>query len=48
LAGCRVSVLAAIRHPQVVRGLALWSVSGGAYGSQVLGYQYHVPYIQAT
>lgn len=47
-AGCRVSVLTAIRHPRVVRGLALWSVSGGAYGSQILGYQYHVPYIQAA
>jgi pimeloyl-ACP methyl ester carboxylesterase len=26
----------------------LWSVSGGAYGSQYLGYNYHVPFIQAA
>jgi pimeloyl-ACP methyl ester carboxylesterase len=47
-AGARVSMITAIRHPEVVRGLVLWSVSGGAYGSQVLGYQYHVEYIQAA
>ena len=47
-AGARVSVLTAIRHPEVVRGLVLWSVSGGPYGCQFLGYQYHVPYIMAA
>ena len=47
-AGCRVSVLTALRHPEVVKGLALWSASGGPYGSQVLGYDYHVPYIRAA
>src|SRR6202021_596300 len=45
-AGSRVAYLAAIRHPQVVRGLVLWSVSGGGYSSQLLGYQYHTPYIE--
>jgi pimeloyl-ACP methyl ester carboxylesterase len=47
-AGARVSYLTAIRHPEVVRGLVLWSVSGGTYGSQYLGYNYHVPFIQAA
>lgn len=47
-AGCRVSLLAAIRHPGVVRGLVLWSASGGQYGCQFLGYQYHVPFIVAA
>jgi pimeloyl-ACP methyl ester carboxylesterase len=47
-AGCRVSLLAAIRHPEVVKGLILWSASGGPYGCQYLGYQYHVPYIVAA
>jgi pimeloyl-ACP methyl ester carboxylesterase len=47
-AGARVSYLTAVRHPDVVRGLVLWSVSGGPYGSQYLGYNYHVPYIQAA
>jgi pimeloyl-ACP methyl ester carboxylesterase len=47
-AGCRVSVLTAIRHPDVVKGLLLWSASGGAFGSTYLGYTYHVPYIVAA
>jgi pimeloyl-ACP methyl ester carboxylesterase len=47
-AGCRVSLLAAIRHPEVVKGLVLWSASGGAYGSTFLGYTYHVPYVEAA
>jgi pimeloyl-ACP methyl ester carboxylesterase len=47
-AGARVSYLTAIRHPDVARGLVLWSVSGGAYGSQNLGYMYHVPFVNAA
>jgi pimeloyl-ACP methyl ester carboxylesterase len=47
-AGARVAYLTALRHPELVRGLVLWSVSGGPYGSQVLGYDYHVPYINAA
>ncbi len=47
-AGSRVSYLTAVRHPDVVRGLVLWSVSGGAYASQYLGFNYHVPFITAA
>lgn len=47
-AGCRVSVLSALRHPETARGLLLWSASGGAYGCQFLGFNYHVPYIMAA
>lgn len=47
-AGCRVALLTAIRHPAVAKGLVLWSASGGPYGSQFLGFQYHVPYIMAA
>jgi 2-hydroxy-6-oxonona-2,4-dienedioate hydrolase len=47
-AGCRVALLTAIRRPEVARGLVLWSASGGFYGSQFLGFQYHVPYIMAA
>ncbi len=47
-AGFRVSLIAAIRHPQAALGLVIWSASGGAYGSQFLGFQYHVPYIMAA
>jgi pimeloyl-ACP methyl ester carboxylesterase len=44
-AGARVSYLTAIHHPDVVAGLALWSVSGGPFASQNLGYAYHTPFI---
>lgn len=44
-AGARVAYLVAIRNPEVVRSLVLWSISGGAYASQNLGYQYHAVYI---
>ncbi len=47
-AGARVSLVTALRHPEVVKGLALWSVSGGPYACQVLGYSYHVPFIMAA
>lgn len=47
-AGCRVSVHTALRHPDVARGLLLWSASGGEYGCQFLGYIYHVPFIMAA
>src|ERR1700741_2680365 len=47
-AGCRVSVLPALRRPQAAKGLILWSASGGPYGCQFLGFQYHVPYIMAA
>jgi pimeloyl-ACP methyl ester carboxylesterase len=47
-AGARVSYLAAIRHPEVVAGLALWCLTGGPYACQVLGFEYHTPYINAA
>lgn len=47
-AGCRTSVIAALRRPEAVRGLVLWSASGGQYASQFLGFSYHVPYIMAA
>lgn len=47
-AGARLSLITAIKHPEVVSGLVLWSVSGGPYACQLLGYQYHTPYIQAA
>lgn len=47
-AGCRVSLLTAIRRPEAAKGLTLWSASGGPYGCQFLGFQYHVPYIMAA
>lgn len=47
-AGCRVSLNAVLRDPTIARALVLWSASGGAYGSQFLGFSYHVPYILAA
>ena len=47
-AGCRVSVLCALRNPETARGLLLWSASGGQYSCQFLGFSYHVPYIMAA
>lgn len=47
-AGCRVSLNAVLREPAIASALVLWSASGGAYGSQFLGFTYHVPYIMAA
>ena len=47
-AGCRTSVITALRHPEMARGLLLWSASGGPYSCQFLGFSYHVPYIMAA
>jgi pimeloyl-ACP methyl ester carboxylesterase len=47
-AGCRVSLLTALRRPGSAQGLILWSASGGPYGCQFLGYKYHVPFIMAA
>jgi len=47
-AGCRVSLNTVLRDPAIARCMVLWSASGGAYGSQFLGFSYHVPYIIAA
>ena len=47
-AGARVSLLTALRHPEVAKGLVLWQVTGGPFACQVLGVNYHVPYIRAA
>ena len=47
-AGCRVSLNAVLHDAAIGRGLVLWSASGGPYGSQFLGFNYHVPYILAA
>jgi pimeloyl-ACP methyl ester carboxylesterase len=39
--GCaRVSMLTAARHPEVAAGLAIWWISGGAFGLMSLGMHY--------
>ena len=47
-AGARVSLLTAIRHPDVVRALALWWISGGVMGQLTLGNVYCAPSIRAA
>jgi pimeloyl-ACP methyl ester carboxylesterase len=38
--GARVSLLTAVHHPELVSKLAMWWISGGVYGSMVLGVHY--------
>jgi pimeloyl-ACP methyl ester carboxylesterase len=38
--GARVSLLTAARHPDVAAGLAVWWISGGAFGLMSLGMHY--------
>ncbi len=38
--GSRVSMLTAARHPEVASGLAIWWISGGAFGLMSLGVHY--------
>jgi pimeloyl-ACP methyl ester carboxylesterase len=38
--GARVSILTAARHPEVAAGLAIWWISGGAFGLMSLGMHY--------
>lgn len=47
-AGCRVALLTAIRHPEVVRGLLLGWVTGGQEAAQRLAHQYYGQFIEAA
>ena len=40
-AGSRVSVLCAGRHPEVVKNLVVWMMSGGLFGTTVLAHYVH-------
>lgn len=44
-AGSRVSLIAAMRHPEVVDKLVLWSLSGGRFGTMFLAMQYLLPHM---
>lgn len=47
-AGCRVSLLMAVRHPESVRGLLLWRVTGGAHAARSLGYDYYEQFVEVA
>jgi pimeloyl-ACP methyl ester carboxylesterase len=44
--GCRMSLILALRHPQAVRGLLLWRVTGGAYAAKQLAHNYYTQFIE--
>jgi pimeloyl-ACP methyl ester carboxylesterase len=46
--GCRLSITYALRHPESVRGLLLWKVTGGPYPACELAESYYGQYIRAA
>ena len=46
--GCRLSLLTAIRYPELVKGLLLGWVTGGATAAERLAYQYYGQFIEAA
>jgi pimeloyl-ACP methyl ester carboxylesterase len=42
--GCRLALILALRHPEDVRGLLLWRVTGGQHAAQHLANQYYTYY----
>ena len=46
--GCRMSILTAIRYPELVKGLLLGWVTGGATAAERLAYQYYGQFIEAA
>jgi pimeloyl-ACP methyl ester carboxylesterase len=46
--GCRLALLAALRHPADVRGLLLWRVTGGAFAAKRLIENYFTQFIEAA
>jgi len=46
--GCRLALLAALRHPDDVHGLLLWRVTGGAFAAGRLVQDYYTQFIEAA
>jgi pimeloyl-ACP methyl ester carboxylesterase len=46
--GCRTSLLFALHHPDAVRGLLLWRVTGGRFACERLAQEYYGQYISAA
>ncbi len=46
--GCRLSLLFALRHPEIARGLLLWRVTGGRFAAERLAEQYYGQNIRAA
>jgi pimeloyl-ACP methyl ester carboxylesterase len=46
--GCRTSLLFALRHPQAVKALLLWRVTGGRFACERLAQDYYGQYIEGA
>src|SRR5712692_1595107 len=46
--GCRLSLLLALRHPDAVRGLLLWRVTGGPFAANRLAQNYYGDFMDAA
>ena len=46
--GCRTALLFALRHPEAVRGLLLWRVTGGRFACERLAEEYYGQFIEAA
>jgi pimeloyl-ACP methyl ester carboxylesterase len=46
--GCRTSLLCALRHPEAVKALLLWRVTGGRFACERLAQEYYGQYIEAA
>ncbi len=46
--GCRTSLLFALRHPDAVKALLLWRVTGGRFACERLAQEYYGQYIEAA
>jgi len=46
--GCRTALLLALRHPDAVRGLLLWRVTGGPFAAERLAENYYGQFIDAA
>ncbi len=46
--GCRMSLLLALRHPEAIKGLLLWRVTGGEFAAKRLANQYYFQFIEAA
>jgi pimeloyl-ACP methyl ester carboxylesterase len=44
-AGARVSLITALRHPDVARKVLGWWLSGGVYGTMILAMTYNLPFM---
>jgi pimeloyl-ACP methyl ester carboxylesterase len=46
--GCRTALLFALRHPNAVRALLLWRVTGGRFAAERLAEEYYGQFIEAA